>query len=389
MNHKSLSLGSLLGGSLITNTGISFIWPLTTVYMHEYLHETLTTASLVLLVNSISTVMGNYIGGVLFDRWSPYKTMILGIIIEILSTGLLVFQNGWPTYAIILIILGFGNGIELTGINAYATLITSHHSSYVFNLLYFTSNLGLVIGTLIVGWILQFGISYIFLTATIMFIIFLFIAMIYYKDGSSIHKRTALRHKNTLSVSIRSQIILILIVFAISWIDYEQWQSNISTFMVSKGFSIQDYSYVWTFNAVLIVIFQPVLTYFDDWLYDHIVLRLNAGFLLFGVSFVILLFEQISYITILISMFVLTVGEILAVPGVAAYVNSKVPVQLRGEYQGIVNASGSAGRAIGPLIGALIIEQISYKFLFLFASTIIVFAILLFDAVNVFIRYRI
>jgi len=74
LKGKKLSLSSLLLGSLITNTGISFIWPLTTIYMHEYLHETLTTASLVLLINSASTVLGNYIGGLLFDRWSPYKT---------------------------------------------------------------------------------------------------------------------------------------------------------------------------------------------------------------------------------------------------------------------------------------------------------------------------
>lgn len=379
MKGKKLSLSSLLLGSLITNTGISFIWPLTTIYMHEYLHETLTTASLVLLINSASTVLGNYIGGLLFDRWSPYKTMLIGIIIEILSTGILIFQNGWPIYAIMLITLGFGNGIELTGINAYATLITSRHPSYVFNMLYFTSNLGLVIGTLIVGLILQFGISYIFLTATIMFIFFMFIAMIYYKQGVSAPKRTASSGRKHLPKQIRIQIIFILIVFAISWIDYEQWQSNISTFMVSKGFTVQDYSYIWTFNAVLIVIFQPVLTYFDDWLYEHMILRLNIGFILFAVSFCFLLFTHVNYVHILISMFILTMGEILAVPGVAAYVNSKVPYELRGEYQGIVNASGSVGKAVGPLIGAQLIERISYSFLFIFCSIIILISISLFN----------
>lgn len=352
--------------------------------MHEYLHETLTIASLVLLINAISTVIGNYIGGILFDRWSPYKTMILGIFIEVVTAGILIFQNGWPIYAIMLVILGFGNGIELTGINSYATLITSHHPSYVFNMLYFTSNLGLVIGTLIVGLILQFGISYIFLTATIMFLIFLYIATVYYKNGASIRKSSASLQKNTLPTFTRMQIIVILFVFAVSWIDYEQWQSNISTFMVSKGFTIQDYSYVWTFNAVLIVIFQPVLTYFDDWLYKHMLLRLNIGFVLYGVSFFILLFDRISYFTILFSMFILTMGEILAIPGVAAYVNDKVPIPLRGEYQGIVNASGSAGKAVGPLIGALLIERISYNFLFLFAAIIILLSIMAFNVTTVF-----
>ena len=40
----------LLLGSLIYNIGISFIWPLTTIYMHQYLHQTLTVAAIVLLL---------------------------------------------------------------------------------------------------------------------------------------------------------------------------------------------------------------------------------------------------------------------------------------------------------------------------------------------------
>nr|WP_252897995.1 MFS transporter [Amylolactobacillus amylophilus] len=85
-------------GSLIVNTGISFIWPLTTIYMHEYLHEPLTVAAMVLLVNSGFTVLGNFLGGFLFDKWHPYQTMILGISISGISAGLLIFFHGWrPT----------------------------------------------------------------------------------------------------------------------------------------------------------------------------------------------------------------------------------------------------------------------------------------------------
>lgn len=46
------------------------MWPLTTMYMHNYLHQTLTTAGLVMLFMSISMMAGNYTGGWLFDHWS-------------------------------------------------------------------------------------------------------------------------------------------------------------------------------------------------------------------------------------------------------------------------------------------------------------------------------
>ncbi|TDG92076.1 hypothetical protein C5L26_000915 [Lacticaseibacillus paracasei subsp. paracasei] len=37
VQQKTLAMKWLFLGSLITNTGISLIWPLTTIYMHEYL----------------------------------------------------------------------------------------------------------------------------------------------------------------------------------------------------------------------------------------------------------------------------------------------------------------------------------------------------------------
>lgn len=58
----------LFAGSLIINTGISFIWPLTTIYIHNYLHETLTIAGIVLFINSAFTMLGNAVGGWLFDH---------------------------------------------------------------------------------------------------------------------------------------------------------------------------------------------------------------------------------------------------------------------------------------------------------------------------------
>ena len=44
VQQKILAMKWLFLGSLITNTGISLIWPLTTIYMHEYLGEPLTVS---------------------------------------------------------------------------------------------------------------------------------------------------------------------------------------------------------------------------------------------------------------------------------------------------------------------------------------------------------
>ncbi|MFD1671862.1 MDR family MFS transporter [Agrilactobacillus yilanensis] len=363
MQKQGLSLKWLLVGSLITNTGISFIWPLTTIYMHEYLGKPLTAAGIVLFINSIVMIVGNYVGGYLFDRWQPYKTILVGITINVLSALILTFFHGWPSYAIFLIILSFGNGIVGTSINAFATLVQNRRASYVFNVLYFMSNLGLVIGTLVVGLVLPFGIEYIFALATGLFVIFWLVAALKFKVTTAKKRRKQTREAQKIPRQSANQIIGLLIVFVIAWVVYEQWQSNISAFMISHQMTVKDYSFVWTFNAIVIVVFQPVLTHFDNWLYAHIRSRLNVGFLLFGSSFVILMFAH-QYWHFLLAMGVLTLGEILAFPGVSTYVDGLVPESQRGRYQGIVNAAASFGRAVGPLIGAWVIEFSSYHVLF-------------------------
>lgn len=377
MARKELTLKWLFLGSLITNTGISFIWPLTTIYMHEYLGEPLTTSGIVLFFNSVAMMIGNVVGGRLFDRWSPYRTILTGIALDVITAGALIMWHGWPAYPLYLVIMGFGSGMVNTALNSYATLSTSRRSSYVFNVLYFMSNLGLVIGTLIVGYVLPLGISYIFALAFALFTLFFIVALIHFNVPSrKIEKQVkaaGARRDNPHQVPI----ILLLITLFLTWVAYEQWQSNISTFMLGLGMKVRDYSFLWTFNAVLIVLGQPILTAFDDWLTKHIRLRLGVGFTLFGCAFLILIGAK-SYWLFMVAMGVLTLGEILALPSVSTYVDMYTEAAEKGRFQGYVQMFASAGRAVGPLIGALVIEAIGYHPLFL------MLALILFASIGIF-----
>ena len=381
MKKDPVKLIWLFMGSLIVNTGISFIWPLTTIYMHEYLHEPLTVAGIVLLINSTFTVIGNFLGGWLFDHWRPYQTISIGVILSTVSAGLLIFFHGWPTYAFLLITIGLGNGIVNTGINSTATLIKSKHPSYVFNVLYFTSNLGLVFGSLMVGFILPLGIVYIFSLAFILFVIFSAIILTQY-HGLNAAKREVKENRGLKVEGVNKTfdkvgIVFVLICLFTAWIAYEQWQSNISTYMLSLGMSVQSYSLLWTLNAIMIVAIQPIMTHFDDFFSKHLRARLYIGFLMCAVAFLSLT-HATHYIAFITSMATLTLGEIVAFPAVSTFVNERASVLEKGKYQGYVMATASSGRAVGPLVGALVIETLSYQSLFIVCAALVVLAVLVF-----------
>ena len=182
--------------------------------------------------------------------------------------------------------------------------------------------------------------------------------------------------KGKLTPKILGALIMVLIC----WLIYEQWQSNLSTFMVEKGFKVKSYSFLWTFNAILIVLFQPVVTHFDELLLKHIRGRLNIGILLLLASFAILLLPfKNTYGLYVTSMCLLTLGEILLFPGVASFVDIESPKNLTGYYQGRVQMFSALGKAIGPLFGALIIDNTSYEFLFLTCILMALMALVIFS----------
>ena len=63
----------------------------------------------------------------------------------------------------------------------------------------------------------------------------------------------------------------------------------------------------------------------------------------------------------------LTLGDMMSVPGIPAWISDITPVSRTGKYQSLISSTVSIGRAIGPLLGGIIIEAYSYNVLFLTA----------------------
>lgn len=112
------------------------MWPLTTMYMHNYLHQTLTTAGMVMLFMSIAMMAGNYVGGWLFDHWSQYRTALIGVGLSTLAIFLLIFIHGWPWIA------------QLTDVDE-----AGHYQG----LLNITISVGRAIGPLYGGYVIEAG----------------------------------------------------------------------------------------------------------------------------------------------------------------------------------------------------------------------------------------
>ncbi len=178
------SLWFLIIGMLVNVTGASFLWPLNTIYINEHLGKSLSVAGVVLMLNSAASVVGNLLGGTLFDKIGGYKSILSGIIITLIALVGLVFFHGWPTYVVLLVVVGFGSGIVFPSMYAMAGSVWPQGGRKAFNAMYVAQNAGVAIGAAVGGIVASYSFTYIFLANTILYVIFLLIAIFSYRHIS-------------------------------------------------------------------------------------------------------------------------------------------------------------------------------------------------------------
>lgn len=365
--RDELQLHWLLLGAFLASIGNSFVWPLTTVYVHNQLHQSLTVSGIVLLFYSGTNVIGSYIGGTLFDRFNPQHLTLGMVIFEIIMMGVLMFQNGWPAYPLLLPIVGFINGWLITMLNSYGTRIHSHDGRTVFNLIYFANNFGMMIGTAAVGPLYAASHNHVgplFAVTGVMYIIYFFVVWFFYRvpQLTQTHKTNKTAR---VEISWPNKLICwsFFVGIAIVWIAYSQWSSNMSVYMTGMGISLTLYSLLWTVNGFLIVVFQLLLSWLNRYLTNPYRM-IYFGLLTVAASFAILLFAR-QYHWFVIGMAVLTLGEATAFPTMPAVINELTPNEEKGRYQGLFNGWSSVGKALSPVVGGLLISASSYKVMFL------------------------
>lgn len=368
----------LLTLNVIFNMVMGFILPVNMIFINKNLHEPLTTAGFALMIYSGLMMLGNALGGVMFDRISRKWTLQIGYIIAIVSLIGMTIHHVWPSYLFMLIMLGFGMGISYTAINAYTAFVaeqTVGDSRVLFNNMYLAANLGIAVGSTAVGFIFEYSVFFTFFIPVILFVLCALVVLFKSHLLDATNEKAEKSHEYDISpegadpkVAIGPKrylinlIILSLGIF-IMWMGYTQWDSNMSVYMLDKGFSKQEYSIVFTINAASLLLIQPVMNRIMSKIFKQLKNQILFGIIIMGLSF-LLLPNANAYWMFIASMLVLTIGESMVFPTIPALLNKMSTSKNRGSLQSLYTIMGSLGRAVGPYAGSLIISVLSYANLF-------------------------
>lgn len=351
------------GCGLLCSTGMSFIWPLTTVYMHDHLGYSLTVAGVVLLFHSGGAVLGQIVGGWVSDRVGARPVMLTGLSASAVLTALLGLYESWPLYVTVMILFGFASALTVPPLNALVGRTWPEGGRRAFNFIYVARNIGVAVGTALGGLLADRSFALAFLgAATLYGVVTLFAAWAIRDDETNIAGAEVPVNAGRDNVEGRIPWLPIgALFFAEFWIAlvYVQWQATGSVHMEAVGYELSAYSVLWTLNGTLIFVGQPLIA-----MIVRVVRRAEGqmmlGILLYASSFGLLL-TTTQYWIFVASMTVLTLGEMLLNPAVPAAVEELSPPSKRGTFQGLVLAGSTVGRMVGPLLGGLLYDTVGFN----------------------------
>lgn len=368
----------LIIGTFVNTVGNSFLWPLNSIYIHDHLGKSLTTAGIVLMLNSLAGVFGNLVGGYLFDKLGGYKAILIGVVFNLLSITLLTIWHDWPQYIIFLTMMGFSGGIVYPAIYAIAGSAWPEGGRRAFNSIFLANNVGVAIGPALAGIVADIKFDYVFSANLFFYAVFFVLVITTYKRFDMKGLTTKPFSGNETKRRNRGPIVALSILsisLIVCWLSYSQWSATISSYTQGLGMSLSEYSLLWTINGFMIVAIQPIIRPLVTRWENKIKHQLVLGLILMSLSYIVVYFAQ-DFKMFAAAMVILTFGEVFFTPVIPMIANKLAPHGQEGFYQGLVNSASTIGRMIGPVFGGLMVDLYGMQILMLILSVLIIVAII-------------
>lgn len=367
----------LIIGMLVNVTGNSFLWPLTTIYMNEHLGKSLTVAGLVLMANAGAAVIGNLLGGVMFDKVGGYRSVLLGIVVTVFALVGLTLWHEFTPFVIFYTIIGFSGGIVFPSMYAMVGTVWPEGGRKAFNAIYLAQNVGVAIGPAMAGFLAAYSFDLIFAANLVTYILFFFIALFGFKSmsiSSTIQTSVIQEGKKIRNRAPFYALLIVSIGYLLCWFGYVQWQSTISAYTQQIGITLPQYSLLWTLNGLLIVIGQPFIRPIVKRIEDNLKAQMVIGIVIMIISYIVVAFAE-EFSMFVVAMAILTIGEMFIWPAVPALADQLAPKGREGFYQGIVNSVATGGRMIGPFFGGVLVDSYGMSALFILVAILLLAAI--------------
>jgi MFS family permease len=351
----------LFGGTLINQIGSGMVFPFLTLYLHQRLSLSMTAVGVILSVWAISGLVGSLVGGSLTDQFGRKRLMVFSLGATAVGLVAFGFADALPTSIAAVVFVGFVSAMFQPARDAMvADLVGPDKRPQAYGLLRVVANLGIGIGPAIGGFLASRSYLLAFLASGSATGLFFLITLSQMHEtmpaAAPRHKANAGAPGNFAAVLHDRRFVLFCVATSLAVVAYSQMMTVLPVYMKDQfGLGETFYGWVMTTNALMVVALQFPITRSTQRLARFPLIALGAVLYAAGVASVAL---GTTFWHFVVSMAILTLGEMIVVPTATAVTADLAPPQVRGRYMGALALTWNIGFGIGPILGGIITDQV-------------------------------
>lgn len=363
LSHESWLLSTVI----LINRSTYMALPFMSLYITQFLHSSAADAGIILSLFGAGAILGTVTGGKLTDAFGFRTVQIFSII----TAGLFFIGfstiSHFETLCIITVVIGFfAEAFKPANFTAIAAYAAPHTETRSYSLNRLASNIGWATGSSLGGIVASLNYRLLFIvdgSVSILagILIWILLPKVKHNLKSVGSKRATGNGLKPWNDPFYMRFIFTTTIFSICFylmfrvaplFFKEVWHMDESFIGMILGL-----------NGLLIALFEMVLINHIEELHPPLYYIL-IGVLFTTSSYAILLLPGFAPIAIgVVSIILLTIGEMLAMPFINSVVISRSNPFNRGQYAAAYTMSGSIAQVIGPTAGFYLAEKCGYSML--------------------------
>ena len=375
----------LIFGQLICMTGSGFIWPFIALHIRDSLGISLSAVSGILTLRAGATLLSSFFIGPITDRVGRKSVLVVSLFFGALSFFLLDFAKSMLLFAVLM--AGWGATQPLYRISTQAMIadiVPQEDRLSAYSLLRISMNVGVALGPVIGGVLVAISYSITFYIAAACLLLVTLYTLIFIRETL---KPEMIVTKSTQESSHELRDILkdkYFMLFCLGILIVYTMSSQVFVLLTNylkENFAIAETQsgIIMAVNAMMIIFLQFFVARSIQRFNPIGMMTLGALFYVIGVSSNALGNEMWHFV---ISMVIVTSGELVLAPTSTTFTANYAPPDQRGRYISMVGLANGVGYGMGPVFGAFFNDFISpqatwYGSGIIGISAVIIFAVMI------------
>lgn len=366
----------ILSAVMLINRSGTMVIPFMTLYLTDKsMGRTLTEAGIVISLFGLGSIIGAYFGGRISDRIGFYKVQLFTLLTGGLLFILLGQVKNYPLICITTFVLALVNeAFRPANSSAIACYSSTANRTRSYSLNRLSINLGWAVGGSVGGLLAAKNYELLFWVDGLTNIgaaglLFITLKPMRVKTRESSAPADESVIQSAYKDKTYLKFILLSTLFAFCF--FQLWTTVPKFWRDEMGLSESFIGMIMALNGVLIVLFEMVLVYTLEGR------KKTTGFISIGLvvcafAFACLLLPGPGKLISVMSILLITAGEIYAMPFMNAFWTARSNEKNRGQYAALYTIAWGTAQTAGPFLSSLLVDQTNFIVLFATVAAVLI-----------------